>query len=319
MPPPAPPQPTDAPPGAPLPTGAQWAIAHGHQQAVVTEVGATLREYRVGDREVVQGFGPDEWSHAGRGQILAPWPNRLGDGSYEWNGVHAQAALDEPQLSNAIHGLARWLPWRLDAHAQNVVVLACSLRPTPGYPWCLELRVEYRLRRDGLAVTTTATGVAAGPVPFGLGFHPYLSVGGRIDTALLEVPADGRLVVDARQLPTGEVRPVDGTEFDFRTARPLGPTRLDTAFTDLRRGADGLVQARLEDPGSQRGVELWADEGFRYLMCYTGDSVPEEDLRRRAVAIEPMTCPPDAFRSARDLIVLDQGESWEGRWGLRPS
>lgn len=317
------------PPRAPLsstahliattPSGAQWAIAHGHQQAVVTEVGATLREYTVGGRDVVQGFGPNEWSHAGRGQVLAPWPNRLGDGSYEWNGVRAQAALDEPRLSNAIHGLVRWMPWQLEAHAQNVVVLACHLRPTPGYPWSLEIRVEYRLRRDGLVVTTTATGTEPGPVPFGLGFHPYLSVGDRIDTALAEVPADARLVLDTRQLPTGEERPVEGTEFDFRAARPLGATQLDTAYTALRRGSDGIVRARIEDPATQRGVELWADEGFRHLMCFTGDSLPDADLRRRALAIEPMTCPPDAFRSGRDLIVLGQRESWEGRWGLRPS
>lgn len=302
----------------PAPTGEQWVIAHGHQEAVVTEVGATLRAYSAAGREVVQGFGPSEWSHEGRGQVLAPWPNRLGDGSYEWRGVRAQAALDEPALHNAIHGLVRWLPWRLDAHAQNVVVLTCALRPTPGYPWSLDLRVEYRLRRDGLAVTTTATGVDDVPVPFGLGFHPYLTAGGdRIDTAFLEVPAQERLVVDDRSLPTGESVRVEGTELDFRVARPIGTTRLDTAFSGLSRGADGLVSVRLEDRDAGGAVELWADDRFRYLMCFTGDTL-DEARRRTAIAVEPMTCPPDAFRSGRDLVVLGPGESWEGRWGLRP-
>jgi len=318
MPPLAPQRPSNDSASAASPTGEQWVIAHGHQQAVVTEIGATLRAYTVAGRDVVQGFGPGEWSHAGRGQVLAPWPNRLGDGRYEWRGVRAQAALDEPSRSNAIHGLVRWLAWQLEAHAQNVVTLRCPLRPSPGYPWSLDLRVEYRLRREGLMVTTSATGVDADAVPFGLGFHPYLTAGGaRIDTSLLELPADERLILDARSLPTGEVKPVDGTEFDFRTARPVGPTKLDTAFTGLRR-EDGVARARLEDPDAGAGVELWADDRFRYLMCFTGDAVPEEGLRRTAIAVEPMTCPPDAFRTGRDLVVLDPGDSWEGRWGLRP-
>ncbi len=95
------------------PTGQQWRIGHGRHEVVVCEVGATLRSYKVGDTQVLDGFGPDEWSHTGRGQVLAPWPNRLADGRYEFNGVRAQAALDEPERRNAIHGLVRWLPWTL--------------------------------------------------------------------------------------------------------------------------------------------------------------------------------------------------------------
>lgn len=302
----------------PSPTGEQWAIGHGHQEAVVTEVGATLRAYTVSGADVVQGFGPGEWSHAGRGQVLAPWPNRLGDGSYEWRGTSAQAPLDEPRLGNAIHGLVRWLPWQLEAHAQNVVTLRCPLRPTPGYPWCLDLRVEYRLRRDGLVVSTTASNPGDVTIPFGVGFHPYVTVGtDRVDTAQLRLPASRRLVLDARSLPTGEMQPVAGTELDFTTARAIGPSRLDTAFADLERDEDGMARASLEDPGTGRSVEVWMDEHFRYLMCYTGDTVPEERFRRTAIAIEPMTCPPDAFRSGRDLVVLEPGDQWDGVWGIR--
>jgi aldose 1-epimerase len=308
--------PTSAPPISP--TGEQWVIAHGHQEAVVTEVGATLRSYTLAGYDVVDGFGPGEWSHAGRGQVLAPWPNRLGDGRYEWRGVPVQAALDEPALGNAIHGLVRWLPWRLEASAQNVVALGCTIRPTPGYPWSVELRCEYRLRRDGLVVTTQATGAGDSAAPFGLGFHPYLRPGSElVDTATLLLPAHRWLVLDARSLPTGEVQDVDGTDLDFTAGRVIGSTRLDTAFADLQRGADGVARASVEDHVTGRGVDLWADDRFRYLMCFTGDTV-EPERRRRSVAIEPMTCPPDAFRSGRDLIVLEPGETWEGVWGLQP-
>lgn len=307
------------PPGFPSPTGAQWMIGHGRQELVVTEVGATLRAYTVAGLDVLQGFGPAEWSHGGRGQVLAPWPNRLGDGRYRWQGTGAQAALDEPELGNAIHGLVRWLPWTLEAQAQNVVTVRCPLRPNPAYPFRLDLQIEYRLGREGLTVTTTARNVGDASLPFGIGFHPYLTVGlDPVDTALLRLPARQRLVLDARSLPTGDVQPVAGSELDFTTARAIGPTRMDTAFTGLLRDADGLAWASLEDGETGRGADLWMDGTFGHLMCYTGDSLGEPALRRTAVAIEPMSCPPDAFRSGRDVVAIEPGQQWRGTWGIRP-
>lgn len=301
------------------PTGTQWVVGHGRQELVVTEVGATLRSYTLAGRDVLQGFGPAEWSHGGRGQVLAPWPNRLGDGRYEWAGRSVQAALDEPERGNAIHGLVRWLPWTMEAQAQNVVTVRCPLRPTPGYPFSLDLGIEYRLGREGLTVTTTARNVGDGVLPFGLGFHPYLTVGaGRVDTAFLCLPARQRLVLDARSLPTGDVRPVAGSELDFTTPRAIGPTRMDTPFTGLLRDGDGLAWASLEDRESGRGADLWMDGRFRYLMCYTGDSLGDPALRRTAVALEPMTCPPDALRSGCDVLTLEPGQEWQGAWGIHP-
>ena len=184
-------------------TGDQWVIGHGHQRAVITEVGATLRSFTVEDRPVVDGFGPSEWSHGGRGQILAPWPNRLGDGSYSFQGVDAQAPLDEPDRGNAIHGLVRWMPWRMVGRAQNRVSMACELRPSPAYPFALRLTVEYRLGRDGLIVVTDAENLGDADLPFGLGFHPYLTVGTpTVDQVRLTVPAERRLISDDRGLPT---------------------------------------------------------------------------------------------------------------------
>jgi aldose 1-epimerase len=304
---------------APSPTGQQWTIGHGLQQAVVTEVGATLRSYTRDGVPIVAGFGPDEWSHSGRGQVLAPWPNRLADGRYEFQGIQAQAALDEPERSNAIHGLVRWQPWRIVAHAQNVVVLACDLRPTPGYPFEVTLQIEYRLGREGLTVNTTATNRSDRSAPFGLGFHPYFTVGtDRVDTATLRLPGTEQLELDDRGLPTGKVDSVLGTDLDFTGGRAIGPTRMDSCFTGVRRGADGLARAALVDPMGQHGVELWMDTAFPYLMCYTGDTLPDPTQRRRAIALEPMTCPPNALRSKNDLIVLEAGLWWQGSWGLIP-
>ncbi len=298
-------------------TGDQWVIGHGHQRAIVTEVGATLRAFTVDHREVVDGFGPDQWSHGGRGQVLAPWPNRLGDGAYTFGEVTAQAPLNEIARRNAIHGLVRWLPWRLSGRAQNRVSLMCELRPSPAYPFALQIEIEYRLGREGLTVSTDAENIGVEDLPFGLGFHPYLTVGTTaVDQARLRVPARRRLVTDDRGLPTGSVA-VSGTEYDFTGGRPVGVTRLDTAFCDLSRDGDGRVRVELDHPDGDAGVTLWADERFGYLMVFTGDTL-DEGSRRTALAVEPMTCPPDAFRSGSDVTVLRPGARWAGSWGITP-
>ncbi len=269
-------------------TGDQWVIGHGHQRAVVTETGATLRSFTVGERAVVDGFGPEEWSHGGRGQVLAPWPNRLGDGRYSFEGVDAQAALDEPARGNAIHGLVRWRPWQMASRAQNRVTMATDLRPSPAYPFALGLQVEYRLGRDGLTVVAEAENLGGVPLPFGIGFHPYLTVGTpTVDSAQLRVPAERTLVTDDRGLPTGEV-PVSGTELDLRAGLVLGSTRLDTAYTGLLRDGDGQGARRSGRAGRRRGDPV----GRRAVWL-------RDDLHRRHAR---WRCPPAGGGGGADVV-----------------
>jgi aldose 1-epimerase len=301
-----------------LPTGAQHEISHGDQRAVITEVGATLRSYEVGGSPVVDGFAPDERSSAGRGQVLAPWPNRLEDGRYAFSGVEGAAALDEPERGNAIHGLVRWSPWTLDLRTDEAVVLRHVLHPQPGYPWLLEVGVRYALGADGLTVETDATNRSDTTAPFGIGFHPYVTVGTeRIDDAHLRLPSGEQLVADDRGLPTGS-HAVIGAEEDFMSSRPIGGTQLDTAFTTLVRDPDERAVAVLERPDGGRSVRVWVDRAFRYLMVYTGDTLEPAERRRGGIAIEPMTCPPNALRTGVDLIELEPGATWRGTWGISP-
>jgi len=303
--------------GTPAPSGVQYDIGHGRHQVVVTEVGATLRSYTVGGRAVLDGFGVDEMCDSGRGQVLAPWPNRLGDGRYRYEGRDGRAALDEPDRHNAIHGLVRWMPWHVVSRAQNVLTLGCSLHPQPGYPWRLELVNEYRLGRDGLTVSTSATNLDRAPAPFGIGFHPYLTLSTPIDSTSLAIPARRRLVTDERGLPT-TTSSVTGSEFDFTAPRWIGDTTLDTAFTDFRRDPDGMARVELDDTAGGRGVTVWMDEHFGHVMVFTGDTLEPVSRRRTSIAIEPMSCPPDALRSGVDLVRLEPGGSWGGRWGINP-
>jgi len=301
-----------------LPTGAQHEIAYSDQRAVVTEVGATLRSYEAAGVAVVDGFSADESSAAGRGQVLAPWPNRLEDGTYSYGGVDVGAALDEPERANAIHGLVRWRPWTLDVQTDAAVALRCMLHPLPGYPWLLEIGVRYELDANGLTVEADATNHSTETAPFGIGFHPYVTVGTeRIDDAHLTVPAGEQLVADDRGLPTG-THAVIGAPEDFMAARPIGGTQLDTAYAGLVRDPDGRAVAVLEHPDGARAVRVWADPAFRYLMVYTGDTLEPAERRRAGIAIEPMTCPPNAFRTGVDLIELEPGATWRGSWGISP-
>jgi len=208
----------------------------------------------------------------------------------------------------------RWLPWLLASKSDESVALECVLHPQPAYPWRLQLGLEYRLAADGLEVVARAANGSAEAAPFGIGFHPYVTMGIPVDDVRLTIPASRRVTTDDRALPVSEQGVAD-TEFDFTVARAVGATRLDTCFTGLAR-SDGRSRARLESADGERGVEIWADEAFGYFQAYTGDTLEPASRRRQAVAVEPMTCPPNAFASGVDVIRLEPGASWSGAWGI---
>jgi aldose 1-epimerase len=291
-------------------------LAWEEHRASVSEVGGGLRTYTAGDHDVLDGYAPGEPAPSGRGQVLIPWPNRLEDGSYEFDGQHHELPLTEPERGNAIHGLVRTAPWRLTEHETSRLVAEHALRPQPGYPFSLDLRIEYTLSAEGLRVETTATNVGEEACPYGAGAHPYVTVGTpTVDPAVLRVPARTVLEADDRGLPRGR-SPVAGTEHDFRAPRALGATVLDDCFTDLERDADGLARVALLEPEGGRAVTVWVDRSYPYLMVFTGDPLP--DVSRRSLAVEPMTCPPNAFRTGEALIRLQPGDSTTGIWGIAP-
>jgi aldose 1-epimerase len=300
------------------PSGAQIELQHGDQQVVVVEVGGALRSYRAGDRDVLDGYGEWEMATAGRGQPLIPWPNRLRDGSYEFDGVRYQLPLSEPATHNAIHGLVRWSNWTVAERGPASLRMEHVLHPQTGYPFALALAIEYALGPSGLAVRTSATNVGDQPCPYGAGAHPYLSAGnGLVDACVLQAPGTRWLRTDDRSLPVG-AEPVDGTEYDFRSPRQVGAAKLDTGFCALQRDDDGLARVRLSAPDGATSVTLWQDESYDYLMLFTGDTVPDTDRRRRGLAVEPMTCAPNAYQSGDGLRTLQPGETLIGAWGIDP-
>ena len=297
-------------------TGAQYEIAGGDYLAVVTEMGAGLRALLHRDRPLVTTYDADELPPGGAGQLLLPWPNRIDGGRYRLGDSEYQLDLSEPAAGNAIHGLTRWSSWSLARHDPHAVVLHLALLGHTGYPFRLELTVEYQLSGDsGLMVSVIAHNAGSRPAPYGTGSHPYLTAGApAVDECELTLPVSQWLPADQRGIPSGPPSDVAGTQFDFRAAREIGTVTLDHAFTGLERDEAGLAWARLTSDGA--GTALWADPGYGWLQVFTGDTLGQEH-RRRAVAIEPMTCPPNAFVTGTDLLTLEPGQTVSHRWGIQ--
>jgi aldose 1-epimerase len=240
----------------------------------------------------------------------------MGDGEWTFSDRTARPTIDDVAHATAIHGLVRWRPFRIDAVNQNRCSLTLLLHPSPEYPFLSEINVTYHLGRLGLTVTTTVTNRDDVPIPFGVGFHPYLAVTTpTIEGAELEIPATAYVAVNERQLPTGEILPVAGNNFDFTKRKSISGHELDTTFTELVRDDSGLATVVLVDAAGGE-IELSVDRNFPYLQVFTGDHL-EKGRRRTAVALEPMTCPPDALRSGKDIVVLEPGQHWAGSWRLK--
>lgn len=299
-------------------SGEQWTIRYGSHEVTVVQLGGGLRTYTLDGVDVVAGYRVDEVARAGRGQLLMPWPNRIRDGRYTWGGTDYQLPLSEPAHLNASHGLVRWMPWQATRRDESTLAVTARLFPQPGWDGLLDLEVGYALGDAGLVVTSTATNAGPGAVPFGYGAHPYVAIG---DTPLadvvLRVPAAVEILVDERLLPTGTtpVRP----EVDFRDPRAIGSARLDTAYTQVERdAANGRWEVTVSGLRDRPDVTVWGDEAFGWVQVFTAQGADSGVKGSRGVAVEPMSCPADAFNSGAGLVTLEPGQSWTGTWGIRP-
>ena len=300
------------------PSGQQVRISLGDQEVWSVAVAAGLRTYTVAGRELLDGYDEATKPDGGRGQTLLPWPNRIAGARYEFDGVEQQLAISEPKTGNAIHGLARWVPWQVAEQTAGSVTWVYVIPPQPGWPTSLECSVTYALAADGLTVTTTASNVGAAPCPYGTASHPYLRAGnGLVDTMSVQVPAATWYETDPAGIPTA-THDVAGTQYDLGSLQPVGARVLDTCFGGLARDPDGRWRVRLTDPDAGTGVALWGDDTYGWVQLFSGDTLAPT-ARRRGVAVEPMTCPPDAFHSGEGVVRLEPGESHTARWGIEPT
>ncbi|WP_341947543.1 aldose 1-epimerase family protein [Microbacterium sp. LWH11-1.2] len=302
-------------------SGNAFVLRSGPYEARIASVGATVRSLRCDGVDLIVPFGADEIRPSMRGALLAPWPNRIADGAYEFDGVVHRLVQNEPETRTAAHGLIAWTDFTATTVASDHLVLTGMIAAQPGYPWRVRIDAEFRLGPDGLTQEVTASNESATAAPVGLGGHPYLVVGSPrergIDDLTLQLDAREILLVSPdRMLPDRSVPVSDplAGERDFREPRRIGSTALNHAFTDLAR-RNGRARARLLDDAGA-GVEVEWDDRCPWAQIYTTDHGDGEEFRS-GVAIEPMTCPPDAFNSRRDLLIVEAGESVGAGWMIR--
>ncbi|WP_193597090.1 aldose 1-epimerase family protein [Microbacterium sp. YJN-G] len=311
-------------------SGRQLRIVSGGYEAVIASIGATLRVLRHEGRDLVVPFEADEVRPAHRGATLAPWPNRIVDGRYAFGGVERQLPLTEPTRGHALHGLLSWAEFSDRVVEDDRVVLVAVIEPSLGYPFRVEVETEYRLDADGLEQTVTARNLGSDAAPWGTGPHPYLVAGpatpgdvsvddadaGPVDAWTLTLPASEVLTVTEDRLSPVAVHGVEQhPEWDFREPRRIGDVFIDHAFTDLDR-RDGVAEVRLVTDSGQ-GVAMTWDERCPWVQVHTADQPGQHAIHRLGLAVEPMTCPPDAFNSGVDLVTLAPGAEHAASWRIR--
>ena len=298
-------------------SGRQFGLRAGDYRATIASIGASLRELIWQGRHLVIPFDADEVRPDYRGAMLAPWPNRVVDGTYQFDGIEHQLALTEPERGHALHGLVAWQDFSVVSQEPHAVALGTTIPPQIGYPFRLGLVVTYSLTKQGLVISLEATNTGPAPAPFGASIHPYLRAGaGVVDDWSLQLPADSVLAVTSDRLIPLDLHPVTerASQFDFRHKRVIADTFLDHAFTDLSACPDGTFTVRLTD-GAGGGVAISWGEECRWVQVHTADR-PDPKTNRIGLAVEPMTCPPDAFNSGRNLIILPAGDTTAVHWRL---
>jgi aldose 1-epimerase len=285
-------------------------LRHGDAQLAIALRGGGPRRLVVGDWDVLDGYPAGTVPQGRRGGVLLPWPNRLRNGRWTWAGEELQLPVSSPESPHAMHGFVSWQPWTVLTATEATASVGTISEARPGYPFRLAAAVDYELAPDRLDVSVRVRNLGPVPAPFGAGMHPYLNVGahenGGISGAELTVPARTALDVDGG-LPTGGTRPFHGD------VGRIGSRAFDDPLTDLVRDDDGWARVRLRGPLGE--LVLAVDGAWPWLQIYTGDTLPE-DQRRRSLAVEPMTCPPNALADGADLVVLDPGSEWSGSWAL---
>jgi aldose 1-epimerase len=299
-------------------SGTSFDIAFGAYTASIASIGASLRVLRHDGRDLVVPYGIDEVRPNFRGATLAPWPNRVVDGVYTFDGVERQLALTEPARGHALHGLVGWLAFHPVDVTEHSVTLGATIQAQIGYPHRVEVEVTFALDADGLTTTVTGRNTGASAAPWGTAPHPYLVAGaGHVDDWTLTVPAEQVLTVtDDRLIPLAlaDVAAEGDGAFDFRTPRLIGETFIDHAFTGFARDAQGVATITLTAPEGTGVTATWGT-GCPWVQVHTADQ-PNPANNRLGLAVEPMTCPPDAFNSGTDLVVIAPGESATAGWSI---
>lgn len=274
---------------------------------IIPDFGANLIELQLKSHQILDGFKTEEQLEANeksRGNHLLPFPNRIKDGRYQFEGKEYQLPINKPKEQNAIHGFTWDKPFRItdetvSQHAADIKLEYHYEGTLAGYPFPFLARYRYELNNEALSIHITVINKGHSNMPVGVGWHPYFTFHKPVDYLQLQLPVCNILSVDDRMIPTGESKPLS----NFDTLQTIGKTEFDTAFE--LKGEHENYETRLRDKEKGTVIIIQQNSAFNYLQVY----IPPD---RKSIALEPMTCPANAFNSRDGLIVLKPGESIEG-------
>ncbi len=255
--------------------------------------------------------------------LLFPLPNRVRNGDYTFEGQDYKLDINFKD-GHAIHGLVCDRPWTLtesgaDEQRGAWATATFDIRHFPDalrqYPFEFVVTAIYTLHQGALKLSFSAQNVGDRDLPMGFGIHPWFPFPftdkGRRADCRLQLPANARWKFESstQLIPTGEIVPVDGTDFDFRSEHALGALFMDEVYTGL--SFDGNVhRSHIHDSASGVTLSVEASDSFREYVVYA-------PLDRDIICLEPYTSTTNAVNLNNEgidagLVVLQPGQSWHG-------
>lgn len=236
-----------------------------------------------------------------RSSVLVPFPNRVNKGKYTFNGIEYQLPINFKSEGNAIHGLVAEVEFNKIKVDQENGVLECTytcLEGFEGYPFAFDLNLIFRIGAAGITLLMSIENKGKEPMPAGLGYHPYFTLGKKVNCLNLQLPK-AEILAHRNLIPTGEKKSFDA----LNNSPELGDLILDDCLELVGEDGENHYTTLLVDSEAQTGLVI-SQMGGSFLQIYT-------PTHRDFIAIEPMTCAPDAFNNGIGLAVINPGQFLE--------
>jgi aldose 1-epimerase len=275
--------------------------------SILPQLGGMLNAYSVNGVNVIDGIsldqdGIDDYFSTFKSSVLLPYPNRISDAKFDFNGKEHRLHCNEENLNNALHGFIYNKTFKIidsncDADHGMVLLQYVYEGGEEGFPYPFEVTLEYNFYISGrLTCKCGIKNVGKETMPLGIGWHQYFSFGDTVDDLSLTFSPDQQLKVNEKMIPTGEKVAVEAV------SGKIGNSTYDDCFT-LKGHFVSLKHPELGE------LIIDCGQDYPFLQFYTPP-------HRRSIAIEPMTCPPNVFNNREGLIELKPGISKETSFSM---
>ena len=282
--------------------------------AIISLVGASLLSLEISGIKVVERLSVDR-PELYAGAVLAPWSSRIAQGKYEISdGRKFQLPINEPARNNSLHGLVYNRRFEIERSSESALEMSIEITESEGYPFHLKLTISYELEEGELFISFAVRNLSSEKVPFGIGFHPYLSTGWAKGPVFIQSDARSFLTLDENMIATGKTLTASSPK-DLSTGREVFAAALDDDYTNLEFEKGIATTKLVSEDGT--GFEVWQEDIFKHTVIYTTDEFVTESGVISAVAIEPSTSEVNAFNSKQDLLLLEPNQTRSGSWGIK--